>query len=294
MSDSTPEQKSWWSTLPGIVSAIAALLTAATGFYVSVIRAPVSPPQEDPCKALPVDQRPITCLEEQQHTRLLADKTSRASVIERDLRAKTASLEAASITEREKQIGQLLSNQRPIKSPASDVASTPILRNGTASKLVQQGSTDKPPSRADTTPVQTIFENEYFKAIATSVRFSSDRRNIRVTVELHNKNAAPLYLAINSFSSTEPAATTESGDKFESVQISGLKSIASLREDTYEQSSNYTAIPEVGSIRTTWELTSKHGEPPAQGKLLELTAELLRLSDSGPKRVSFVAPKVVL
>jgi hypothetical protein len=59
--DNTNKQGSWWTTLPGILTALAALITAITGFYVAL-----SPhrdrPAPDPCTSLPVDERPISCL----------------------------------------------------------------------------------------------------------------------------------------------------------------------------------------------------------------------------------------
>ena len=65
--DKPADGKSWWTTIPGLLTAFAALLTAATGFYVSVIRSTVSSDlKPDQCKTLPVDDRPISCLEEKK------------------------------------------------------------------------------------------------------------------------------------------------------------------------------------------------------------------------------------
>ena len=54
--DDSPQTKSWWSTLPGILTAVAALITAITGLYLAI------GPKPDPCKTLPFDERPISCL----------------------------------------------------------------------------------------------------------------------------------------------------------------------------------------------------------------------------------------
>jgi hypothetical protein len=54
--DNVPQTKSWWSTLPGLLTALAAMITAITGLYLAI------QPKSDPCKTLPFDERPISCL----------------------------------------------------------------------------------------------------------------------------------------------------------------------------------------------------------------------------------------
>lgn len=67
MADDAPEPRSWWTTVPGILTALAGLITACTGLYVAVSKQPTQTTQaiqsEDPCKTTPVDQRPISCLD---------------------------------------------------------------------------------------------------------------------------------------------------------------------------------------------------------------------------------------
>ena len=50
-------KQNWWTTLPGVLTGLAALLTAITGFYLAFVSN-----HPDPCKTLPVDDRPISCL----------------------------------------------------------------------------------------------------------------------------------------------------------------------------------------------------------------------------------------
>lgn len=52
------EKKNWLLTLPGMLTALATLITALTGLYLA-IKTNQNP---DPCK-LPFDQQPITCLD---------------------------------------------------------------------------------------------------------------------------------------------------------------------------------------------------------------------------------------
>lgn len=65
MNDSDPKKPSWWTTLPGVLTAAAALVTALTGFYAAVLRGSNEPQRDDPCK-LPFEHRPMTCLEEKK------------------------------------------------------------------------------------------------------------------------------------------------------------------------------------------------------------------------------------
>ena len=74
------EPKSWIATIPGILTALATLIGAITALYIALAthsrsgttnpprdgttQAPDPPPKKtDPCKDLPVDQRPISCLD---------------------------------------------------------------------------------------------------------------------------------------------------------------------------------------------------------------------------------------
>ena len=50
------DDKNWWTTLPGVLTALATLITAITGLYLALARKP------DPCKDLPFDRRPVSCL----------------------------------------------------------------------------------------------------------------------------------------------------------------------------------------------------------------------------------------
>lgn len=74
MAEPLNESKSWWVTLPGVLAGLAALIGAVGGLY-AVIEGksiPQSPPSKivtptssslsDPCKKLPIDDRPISCL----------------------------------------------------------------------------------------------------------------------------------------------------------------------------------------------------------------------------------------
>jgi hypothetical protein len=78
MSDTETDPKKWWMTLPGILTALAALLSAATGLFVAVQQTPRTavhseirqdpsktavPSSKDPCIDLPFEERPISCLE---------------------------------------------------------------------------------------------------------------------------------------------------------------------------------------------------------------------------------------
>lgn len=59
--------RSWWATLPGLLTALAAVITALTGAYVAFTKttdAQDKPP--DPCKTLPFEQRPISCLDKEK------------------------------------------------------------------------------------------------------------------------------------------------------------------------------------------------------------------------------------
>jgi hypothetical protein len=58
MSEMTePERQSWWTTLPGVLTALTGLIGAITALYLAIM-----PSKVDPCKALPVDDRPAYCL----------------------------------------------------------------------------------------------------------------------------------------------------------------------------------------------------------------------------------------
>ena len=64
-----PEQPkvthSWWTTIPGLLTGIAALITALTGLYVVLSHSASAPPNKiDPCKDVPFTERPLSCLKE--------------------------------------------------------------------------------------------------------------------------------------------------------------------------------------------------------------------------------------
>jgi hypothetical protein len=58
MRQTEEEKTNWWLTLPGLLTALASLITALTGLYLA-IKTNQTP---DPCK-LPFDQRPLYCLD---------------------------------------------------------------------------------------------------------------------------------------------------------------------------------------------------------------------------------------
>jgi hypothetical protein len=76
MPEPQSERKNWWATLPGVLTGLAALIGAVGGLYAAIVGQPIpqptptptvmhsSPAVSDPCKALPVDDRPISCLGE--------------------------------------------------------------------------------------------------------------------------------------------------------------------------------------------------------------------------------------
>ena len=67
MSESAGNPKTWWLSLPGLLTAIAALLTALTGLFVAIQQAPKTAVhdvnRQDPCVDLPFEERPVSCLE---------------------------------------------------------------------------------------------------------------------------------------------------------------------------------------------------------------------------------------
>jgi hypothetical protein len=78
MSDTEIDPKKWWMTLPGFLTALAALLSAGTGMFVAVHQTPrtpvhseslqdpskaEAPSRKDPCVDLPFEERPVSCLE---------------------------------------------------------------------------------------------------------------------------------------------------------------------------------------------------------------------------------------
>lgn len=62
--------KSWWTTLPGLLTAVGTVITALTGAYLALTKAPDKIPNTpvvpDPCQTLPFDERPMSCLEEKK------------------------------------------------------------------------------------------------------------------------------------------------------------------------------------------------------------------------------------
>jgi hypothetical protein len=56
MADDLRETKHWWQSLPALMTATAALITAITGLYVTMCNNKV-----DPC-SLPLLERPIDCV----------------------------------------------------------------------------------------------------------------------------------------------------------------------------------------------------------------------------------------
>ena len=98
----------------------------------------------------------------------------------------------------------------------------------------------------------SVYLDGKIQAVITGARRLGDGRSLRISLALRNITDKPIYIAMHAHK--PEYANSDMGDKFSDVEVSGFKSIGSLRRDTFETRSNYSRIAPSEDVFMTWDV----------------------------------------
>ena len=138
----------------------------------------------------------------------------------------------------------------------------------------------------------SVYLDGKMQAVISGVRKLGDGRSIRISLALRNITNVPIFIAIHAH---KPAyATTDMGDKFRNIEVSGFKRIGSLRRDTFETTSNYARVAPNEDVFMIWDVELDRNEEKIFGSVVNLSNTIIYLEGEKFSFVDFRAPSIAI
>lgn len=138
----------------------------------------------------------------------------------------------------------------------------------------------------------SVYLDGKIQAVISNARMTDGGRSMRVTLALRNISDRPVLIALHAH---EPKfATTDMGDIFGSIEVSGIKRIGSLRRDTFETASNYSRVAPNEDVFMIWDIELDRGEEKILGTVVNLNSTIIYLEGERFVFTDFHAPSIAI